>query len=102
MWNTFNRLFAAVSPGGIYAIEDIYTSYWERYGGGLREAHSLVERSKARIDEMFGRFLGAKYSRHHSSRNPPTRSPLSDTIDSVAFYRCGLLVFRKTRGSLEA
>lgn len=100
MWKSFTRLFAAVVPGGRYVIEDAYTSYWRRYGGGLRRPDSLIERSKEKIDEMFARFLGPKYARHHHSRDSGSavHSDLADTIDSVAFYRCGLVVFRKTGG----
>lgn len=48
---TFNRLFCALRPGGVYVIEDIECSYW-RYGNcygyktqyGLRSARSLMNR----------------------------------------------------------
>lgn len=31
---SFETLFPKVSPGGLYAIEDLHTSYWSKYAGG--------------------------------------------------------------------
>jgi SAM-dependent methyltransferase len=44
------HLFAAVRPGGVYAVEDIHTSYFSRFGGGYRHADSFVEHAKSMID----------------------------------------------------
>ena len=32
---TFDYLYPRVYRGGVYAVEDMHTSYWEEYGGGL-------------------------------------------------------------------
>lgn len=40
--NTFYTLFSLLRPGGVYLIEDLHTSYWERYGGNyLGEQSSM-------------------------------------------------------------
>ena len=33
---TFEELFDHINPDGVYLCEDMHTSYWEEYGGGLR------------------------------------------------------------------
>jgi hypothetical protein len=35
----FTALFPHLRDGGIYAIEDLQTSYWERYGGSIEPGH---------------------------------------------------------------
>jgi Putative rhamnosyl transferase len=103
MWDTFNYLFAALNPGGTYVIEDAFTSYWEHYGGGFAHPDSLIERSKGKIDEIFTRFLGKRYEKYHHSKVSDVReaSSISESIDSIEFHRCGLVVFRKTAHSLD-
>jgi hypothetical protein len=39
----------------LYLIEDIQTSYWKDYGGGLHEAHSVINRAKRYIDDLNAR-----------------------------------------------
>lgn len=104
MWATFNHLFKAVRPGGLYIVEDMFTSYWERYGGGLRRADSFVERCKAYVDTIYARFMGAKYSNHHKIKpgDIPMSGPVTDAIESIAFHRCGIVVFRKTLDAISS
>ncbi len=39
---TFNILFPLLKEGGIYAIEDLHTSYWPEFGGKKGRAYSAV------------------------------------------------------------
>ena len=49
---TFRALFDHVSEDGIYACEDIHTSYYkEEFGGGLRQPGTFVEFLKELVDE---------------------------------------------------
>jgi Methyltransferase domain len=34
---SFQMLFSHMKPGGLYIIEDIFTSYWQEYGGKVLE-----------------------------------------------------------------
>ena len=59
---TFNILFDAIRPGGIYVIEDMHTSYWEQFGGAdpapdatsVGLAKRLVDEVQA-LDEVYER-----------------------------------------------
>ncbi|MEA2150685.1 MAG: hypothetical protein QOD69_2515 [Solirubrobacteraceae bacterium] len=43
-----------VAPGGLYVIEDIHTSYLEKYAMGWRRPGSMVERLKDLLDDVHG------------------------------------------------
>ncbi len=48
--NTFEILFPKVADGGVYLVEDLHTSYWPKWGGGLKKEDSFIEYSKNLID----------------------------------------------------
>lgn len=50
--NTFEILFSHVKYGGFFLCEDLHTSYWWQYGGGLRRKGTFIEYSKRLIDDM--------------------------------------------------
>lgn len=50
--NTFEVLFPHLSPTGVYICEDLHTSYWMDYGGGVRKPGTFIEYSKALIDQL--------------------------------------------------
>jgi cephalosporin hydroxylase len=47
---TFEHLFPKIKNGGCYVIEDMCTSYWKEYGGGLYNEKSSIEYFKKLID----------------------------------------------------
>lgn len=51
---SFEILFPLLSDGGVYAVEDLHTSYWARWGGGYGRTSSFIELSKKLIDDMHG------------------------------------------------
>ncbi len=99
MWATFNHMFKALRPGGIYIVEDMFTSYWERYGGGLRRPEGFVERCKSYVDTIYARFMGPTYAKHHKIKpgDVPSTNAVTDAIESIAFHRCGIVVIRKNQ-----
>lgn len=49
---TFDVLWPAVRTGGVLLVEDLHTSYWPEYGGGLRAPGTFIERTKALVDTV--------------------------------------------------
>lgn len=49
---SFRTLFPLLRYGGIYAIEDLHTAYWNQYGGGHGRPGTAVELVKSLIDDM--------------------------------------------------
>jgi len=47
---SFCALFGQVNDGGLYVVEDLHCSYWQRFGGGLYHPHSAYAFFKALVD----------------------------------------------------
>lgn len=47
---SFDVLFPLLSDGGLYVIEDLHTSYWPDYEGGLKREGTGLEFLKEKID----------------------------------------------------
>jgi hypothetical protein len=73
--------------GGIYIVEDCHTSYWPRYGGGLRRKGSFVEYSKDICDTVNG---------WHADDSRLSQRRGLELIKSVNFFS-GVVVFEKYR-----
>ena len=51
---TFEELYAHIQPRGIYLCEDMHTSLWPHFGGGLHREGTFLEFSKALTDRLYG------------------------------------------------
>ena len=80
---SFELYYPLVKPNGTYLVEDLHTSYWEGYGGGLKREGTFIELCKDLIDK-----LNANYS-PDMSVDYFTRS-----TDSINFYD-SIVVFEK-------
>jgi hypothetical protein len=49
---SFRHLWSRLADRGLYIVEDVHTSYWPGFGGGLRAPGSFVEFAKDLIDRM--------------------------------------------------
>lgn len=78
----FDALFPLLSDGGIYLIEDMHTSYWRYYGGGLRRPGSAIEFLKRKVDE-----LHSHYFHRGMNRDPSTEIESVQFFDSIAAVR---------------
>jgi hypothetical protein len=49
---TYEELFPAIDENGVYACEDLQTSYWKGFGGGLGRRGSFIEYAKNFVDQL--------------------------------------------------
>jgi cephalosporin hydroxylase len=49
---TFEEFWPHIADGGVLLVEDLHTSYWPRYGGGLRREGTFIEYAKRLIDQQ--------------------------------------------------
>lgn len=49
---TLEGLFPAVRDGGTYLTEDLHTSYWDEYDGGLLRPGSFIDYAKGLVDRL--------------------------------------------------
>lgn len=82
---SFDKLYPNVSRNGVYMVEDLHTSYWTEYEGGLKRKGTFIERCKDMMDEM-----NADHARGALEPNWFTRSTLSMHIyDSMVVFEKG-------------
>jgi SAM-dependent methyltransferase len=82
---TFGELYHRTAPDGVYIVEDLHTTYWEEYGGGMRHPGTFVELCKTLLDE-----LNADFTRGALPPTAFTRSTLSmHFYDSMAVFERG-------------
>lgn len=81
---TFGTHYPFVARNGVFLVEDMHTSYWPKFGGGLGKEGSFIEYAKAKIDE-----LNATHVRRDYPITDFTRS-----TDGISFYD-SIVVFEK-------
>jgi hypothetical protein len=84
---SFEALFPHVREGGVYAIEDLQTSYWPKFGGSLdlTAPHTSMNALKRLVDGL-----------NHAERIAPGYVPtfLDLNVRSVHFYHNLAFVYR--------
>jgi hypothetical protein len=50
--NTFEELYPRMAEDGVFLIEDLHTSYWPKYDGGLRTPGTFIEYAKDLSDKL--------------------------------------------------
>ena len=100
---SFNYLFRnSLADNGMYVIEDLGTSYWHDWEGGLHKATSTIEFLKNLID-------GVNYRFHKGGRTQyvgipePTLTPstyFDENIVGLSFYK-GMCFVQKGRNAKE-
>lgn len=66
---SFEHLFESLKSGGVYIIEDVGTSYWSDYGGGIDEPQSSMNYFKRLTDDVnFKGVLNFNKSNVHARR----------------------------------
>lgn len=83
---SFDILFPLLEEGGLYLIEDMHTSYWPTYEGGLRKRGTAIEFLKDKVDLMH---------RHYFKANTNTADQIPE-IESITFFD-SIAAIRKQR-----
>lgn len=52
---TLEVLWPAIRTGGVLIVEDLHTSYWPDFGGGVGQPDTFIERLKRMVDSMHAR-----------------------------------------------
>lgn len=100
---SFEHLFQSVKSGGLYVIEDVSTSYWPWYGGGLNDPKSMMEYFKKLADDINYRGLEnldnqeAVWWRREDFMNPyanKVNPEIRTDIESINFLN-GIIIITK-------
>ena len=89
---TFQYLYPRMAKNGIYLVEDIHTSYWHEWEGGLNRPGTFMELCKGLLDE-----LNADHT--HEERHSLHKLPITEftqTTMSMHFYN-SMVVFERGR-----
>jgi hypothetical protein len=86
---SFEELYPQLRDPGVYICEDLHTSYWKEYGGGLRTEGTFVEFAKQLIDEL--------NARHTVEPHKLVPTAFTQSASSLHFYD-SVLVVEKRRG----
>jgi hypothetical protein len=89
--NSFEALFPLLNENGVYMVEDVQTSYWKSFDGGLRSPNNFIEFSKSIID-----YVNIDHFRTEDTipLYPPLKLSLQKYLTSVSYYD-GVVVFTK-------
>jgi len=87
---TYEELYDHVSDNGVYLCEDLHTSYWHEYGGGLNEKQTFIEYSKNFID-----MINFYHIKSHSSNDAAEKSKKFRQITNSIHYYDSIIVLEK-------
>jgi hypothetical protein len=78
---TFKHLYDKIDRNGVYMVEDMHTSYWTPWGGGLRKPGTFIELCKTLIDELNGDHI------HGPLRPPSVATDAAEDFQPTTFTR---------------
>ena len=81
---TFRSLFEHVKDDGIYICEDLHTSYFKHFGGGLKKKRTFIEFSKNFIDRIHA---------WHNKKIPV--DSLTESVHSLHYYDSVLVIEKR-------
>jgi len=84
---TFEEMYPKVKDDGVFLIEDLHTSYWERYGGGFGKSDTFIEYAKRLTDQL---------NAWHSKTPDLVVDEFTRSTASMHFYD-SVIVFEKGR-----
>lgn len=63
---SFDVLFPALSPHGLYICEDLHTAYWPKFEGGLKRPGTFCELVKDMVDWLHAWYVPLPQRQRHS------------------------------------
>jgi hypothetical protein len=81
---TFDMVYHRLAPNGVYLLEDTYTCYKPKMGGGLKREGTFMEFAKDKIDELNATF----------SKDAVKVSGFTRATQSICFYD-SIIVFER-------
>jgi hypothetical protein len=84
---TYEELFPHIDANGVYLCEDLHTSYWRDWGGGLRRRGTFVEYSKNFIDDL--------HAWHSEQPGRLSVTPFTRSVHSLHYYDSVLVIERR-------
>lgn len=89
---SFDTLFPLLTDGGVYMIEDVHTSYWDRWGGGYLRPGSIIQVAKGLVDGLHKWYF----------RGPLPRRSRMAGVRCVAFYDSIIVIEKQTPAPPQA
>lgn len=83
---SYEELFDHITPNGVYACEDLHTSYWDEFGGGYKRNGTFIEYSKNFID-----YINA----FHSKTDALKESDFTRSVHSLHYYDSMLVIEKR-------
>ena len=83
---TFEELFNHVANDGVYLCEDLHSSYWGEFGGGLRKPGTFIEYSKSFIDQI---------NAFHSQESSFQVDEFTRSVHSLHYYDSILVIEKR-------
>ena len=98
---TFEEMYGTLSFPGIYLVEDLHTSYLEKYGGRLYKPGTFIEHSKWIIDSLNAHYVSDEEAKIISNKCASTES-LFDSAYSMTYYDSVLVIEKRIKVSLSS
>jgi len=97
---SFNILFPLLKMDGLYCIEDLHTSYWPNYGGGINVSTSTINVFKKLIDAL--NFRGTRESQAKpfnlfANNYPDCLNYYEKYLYSLSFYESVIIAHKKEK-----
>ena len=97
---SFEVLWPFISEGGVYIIEDTYTSYWPNSKHSyVDQSLTCVEYFKAMVDELNlvdeGTDINKGYGDYNKVKLGKRLSLVQDTVDSIQFRNGTIVVYKR-------
>jgi hypothetical protein len=96
---SFFKLFPLMNDG-IYVVEDLHTSYWSEFGGGMGNKETMMNFLKQISDKSTSRWA-SRCERADREKNNLELDYLDRYIDSVHFYDSICFIYKKHCKNLD-